>query len=111
LKTFILRKNFTQKVTELSEGHKVLVAPASIIDVFPGVIHVFLQHYRIGLFAKTELFSILKSMISRKYFFQKLHHFSQGNNVLDAANSNIDGFHWRDTCVSSTHLNKTTWSK
>jgi hypothetical protein len=32
---------------------------------------------------------------------QKLTQFSQGNNVLDAAHSNIHGFLFRDTCVSS----------
>jgi hypothetical protein len=45
----------------------------------------------------TEPFSILKSKLCRKYFLQKLHQFSQGNHVLDAASSNIGGFHWRDT--------------
>jgi hypothetical protein len=32
----------------------------------------------------------------------------QENNVLDAAAFNIDGFLWRDTCVSSTKLNRPT---
>jgi hypothetical protein len=36
--------------------------------------------------------------------FQKLTKFSQANNVLLAAASNIDDFVWRDTCVSSTLL-------
>jgi hypothetical protein len=36
-------------------------------------------------------------MKSMKYSFQKL--FLQRNNVLDAANSNIDGFLFRDACV------------
>jgi hypothetical protein len=31
--------------------------------------------------------------------------------VLDAATSNIDGFLWRDTCVSSTQLNRPIWNK
>jgi hypothetical protein len=44
----------------------------------------------------------LKTMISRKYSFQKLTQFSKGNNVPDAAASNIDGFLWRDICVYST---------
>jgi hypothetical protein len=38
----------------------------------------------------------------RKYSFQKLPQFSQGINVLNAAVSNIHGFLWRDTCVSSS---------
>jgi hypothetical protein len=36
---------------------------------------------------------------------------TQGNNVLDAATSNIGGFLWRDTCVSSTQLNRPIWNK
>jgi hypothetical protein len=35
----------------------------------------------------------------------KLTQFSNGNNVQDAAASNIDAFLWRDTCVCSTQLN------
>jgi hypothetical protein len=38
-------------------------------------------------------------MICRKYSCQKLSQFSQGNNVLDAPASNLDGFLCRDTCV------------
>jgi hypothetical protein len=31
--------------------------------------------------------------------------------MLDAAASNIVGFLWRDTCVSSTQVNKPIWKK
>jgi hypothetical protein len=55
---------------------------------------------------QNELFSTLKTMICRKYSFQKLNEFSQGNNVPDVPASNSDGFLWRDTCVSSTQLNR-----
>jgi hypothetical protein len=34
----------------------------------------------------------LKTMISRKYSFQKLTQFSQGINLLDASGSNINSF-------------------
>jgi hypothetical protein len=34
--------------------------------------------------------------------FQHLKWFSQGNNMVEAAASNIDGFLWRDIYVSST---------
>jgi hypothetical protein len=44
-------------------------------------------------------FSPLKMLISRQYYFQRLTQFSQGNNVLDAPLSNVDGFLLRDTCV------------
>jgi hypothetical protein len=45
------------------------------------------------------------------YSFQKLSQLSQGNNVQDAASSSIDDFLWRDTCVSSTQLNRSFWNK
>jgi hypothetical protein len=50
--------------------------------------------------------STFKNVSCRKDFFQKLTKFSQGNNVLYGAASNRDGFLWRDTCVSSTQLNR-----
>jgi hypothetical protein len=34
---------------------------------------------------------------------------SQSNNFLDAEASNIHAFLWRDTCVSSTKLNRPIW--
>jgi hypothetical protein len=48
---------------------------------------------------------ILKHLSCRKYSLQKLTQFSPGNNVLDAADSNIDGFLWLYAWVSSTQLN------
>jgi hypothetical protein len=48
--------------------------------------------------------STLKNLSYRKYSCQKLTHFSQGNNVLDAPVPNTHGFLMRDTCVSSTQL-------
>jgi hypothetical protein len=41
---------------------------------------------------ENEPFTILKILIGRKDSFQKLTQFSHGNNVLEAAASNIDGF-------------------
>jgi hypothetical protein len=52
-----------------------------------------------------------KTLTCREYSFQTLCKFSEANNVLDVATSNIDGFPWRDTCVSSTQLNRTYRSK
>jgi hypothetical protein len=37
---------------------------------------------------------------------QKLMHFSQGNNVLDAEVYNVGGILWQDTCCYSTQLNR-----
>jgi hypothetical protein len=53
----------------------------------------------------------MKTQISRRYFFQKLTQPSQGNNMLDVAPSNMEGFLYRDTCVSSTQLKSSIWSK
>jgi hypothetical protein len=60
---------------------------------------------------QNESFSTLKTLICRKYSSQKLTQLSQGTNVLDAPDSNIHGFLWRDTCVSSTQLNRPIWKK
>jgi hypothetical protein len=51
--------------------------------------------------------STLNTNIRRKYSFQKLNHFSLGNNVQQANTSNKAGCLWRDMCVSSNQLN---WS-
>jgi hypothetical protein len=55
---------------------------------------------------QTEPISTLKNLSCRKYSFQKLCQFSQGNNVLDAPASNTSGFITRDTYVSSPQLNR-----
>jgi hypothetical protein len=53
---------------------------------------------------QSEPISSLKTLIGKMYSFQKLNHFSQGNNMLHAPASNTDGFHSRVTGVSSTQL-------
>jgi hypothetical protein len=60
---------------------------------------------------KTPIISTLERLCCRKYFFQKLTQFSQGNNVLHAEAFIIDCFLWRDTCVSLTLLKRHIWSK
>jgi hypothetical protein len=40
------------------------------------------------------------------FLSKKLTQFSKNNNVQDVAVSNILGFLWRHTCVSSTQLNR-----
>jgi hypothetical protein len=60
---------------------------------------------------QTEPISTLKTMTCKMYSFQNLSQFSQGNNVLHTPVCNIDGFLYRDTCVSSTDLNRPIWSK
>jgi hypothetical protein len=41
---------------------------------------------------QNEHFPTLKTLISRKYSFQKLTEFSQGKDMLNAATSNLDFF-------------------
>jgi hypothetical protein len=59
-----------------------------------------------SLFRQRQLISTFKTIICRKYSFQKLILFSLGNKVLDANASNTNGCLWRDTCRSSTQLNR-----
>jgi hypothetical protein len=47
----------------------------------------------------------------RKYSIEKLIQLPQGNKVVEAPDSNIDGFLWSDTCVSSCLLNRHIWRK
>jgi hypothetical protein len=57
------------------------------------------------------VFSTLKSLFGSQFFFQKLIQFSARINVLHASHSNIDAFLFRDTCGSSTQLNRPIWQK
>jgi hypothetical protein len=57
-----------------------------------------------------EPITMWKNPHCRKHSFQKLTQLSQGNNVLDTADSNINGFLWRDTCVSSTQVRRPFWN-
>jgi hypothetical protein len=53
-----------------------------------------------------ERFPTLKTLVCRKYSFQKLPQLTQGINGVYAVDSNLDSLTWRDTCVSSTLLNR-----
>jgi hypothetical protein len=53
---------------------------------------MFLPLSWIGLFGTKRAFLYLETPTLRKYSFQKLTQFSQGNKVLDASPSNIDDF-------------------
>jgi hypothetical protein len=61
--------------------------------------HVFLQIRWIGLYGANRAYLHLETPILQEVLPSKTIH------SLDAASSNIDGFLWRDTCVSSTRLN------
>jgi hypothetical protein len=60
---------------------------------------------------QNESFSTLKTLIFRKYNFQKLTQLSKGNKVLDAAPSNIHGCLSREAWDSLTKLNRRFWNK
>jgi hypothetical protein len=78
--------------------------------LFPEIL-VFHQLSYIGLFGQREPITTLENQCSSKCFFQKPIQYSQGNNVLDVAASNVDGFLQIDICVSSTELNRLLWNK
>jgi hypothetical protein len=58
-----------------------------------------LQLCWIGLFGTNATFVHRENKDMQEAFLQKWTQFSQGDNVIDAAATNIDGFHWRDTGV------------
>jgi hypothetical protein len=64
-----------------------------------------------GLFGANRPISTLKTVNCGKYFIHTLSQFSQGNNALDAPDSNIEDFPCRDKCFSSNQWNKSTCSK
>jgi hypothetical protein len=55
-------------------------------------IHVVLQLRKIFLFTTRKPIYSLKNLASRRYSFQKVTEFSQGNKVLYAEAYNIDGY-------------------
>jgi hypothetical protein len=70
----------------------VLDAPASKTDVFLWTDTFFSSNeLKLHIWNKMSL-SPLKTLISRKYSFQKPTQFSQGNNVLDAPACKKDVF-------------------
>jgi hypothetical protein len=111
LKHLSCRKYSFQKLTQLSQGNSVLDAHASNLIIFFLEIHAFLQLSWICLFGAMETIFTMETINCKEYSFQNPTQFSQGNHVLDVPASNTDGFLLRDTSVSSTWLNRPTWSK
>jgi hypothetical protein len=58
-----------------------------------------------------EQISTMKILFWKKYSFEKLTQFQQGNNVPDTFASTTHGFLSRETSVSSTYLNRPVWNK
>jgi hypothetical protein len=71
----------------------------------------FFKYFEAAYMEPYKPFSTFKSLIYRKYPFEKLTEVSQGKNVLDATASMTNAFLWRGTCVSSTQLNRPIWNK
>jgi hypothetical protein len=111
LKYISCRKYSVKKLSHFTDGNNLQDAPASNTNSCLGVIHVFFQLNCICLFETFVPFSTLKTMIFRKYSFQKVTQFPHRNNVLQAAVSNLDSFLCRDTCVFLTQLNRSIWNK
>jgi hypothetical protein len=79
--------------------------------VFYREILVFLQLTEMAYMEQNEPFSTLNILFCRKYFFQNLTIFTKVNNMVDASASNSNGILSRDTCVSSTELNRPICNK
>jgi hypothetical protein len=72
LNHLIFGKYFFPKLTQLSKRNNVLLASASTQMDFLREIHVFLEERWIGGSAAKWAFSIWKTLVRRKYSFQKL---------------------------------------
>jgi hypothetical protein len=111
LKTLICRMYSIQKLTQISHVNNVLCAPASDTDIFlcrDTCVSILPEEAN---FEQNAPLSTFKALICMKYTFQQLTQFSQGNNVLDAVASNIDGFPLRDTHVQSTQMSRPICNK
>jgi hypothetical protein len=97
----ISRKYSFETLTKFSQGNNVKDAADSNIDCFLCRDACVSSTQLNSLLGTRKGISTLKTMTSRKYYFQNLIQFSQGNNELDAHASNIDGFLCIDTCVPS----------
>jgi hypothetical protein len=82
---------FLSKLTQFSQINNVLTLMLLTQLVFYWEIHVFLLLSWIGLFGANWVMSTLKHINCRKYSFQNINQFSQGNNVLKAADSKVVG--------------------
>jgi hypothetical protein len=108
LKNLSFRKYSIQKLIQFSQCNNELDVPASNKDCFL-LRDTCVPHLaEFAYLEQTEPISTFKILSCRKYSFQKLTQFSQGNNVLENPASNTDGFLSRHTCISSTQLNRHT---
>jgi hypothetical protein len=104
------RKYSFEKLTQFLHGNNVLDASASNTDFFfPERYICFFKLAGSAYLEQNEHLSTVKSLIGRKCSLQR--ELPQGNDMLDVPASNNGGFLWRDTCISSTQLNRPVWKK
>jgi hypothetical protein len=111
LKLVSCRKHSSQKGTQFSKGNNVPGAHASKTNGFPWKYVCFVSTTDRPIWKKMSLSPLWKLHLAGSIFFQILLQFSQRHNGLDAACTNVDGFLSRDTCVSSSRLNRPLWNK
>ena len=92
LETPQLQEVFLSKSNTILTGIQCAVAPASNMNGFLSEIHVFLQLSWIGLFGTKLAYLQHEIVICIVYYSRNLTKFSQENNALNGAVSNIDGF-------------------
>jgi hypothetical protein len=92
-------------------GNNVLYVPPSNIDGFLlRDTYVSSSHVNRSIWNKICDSSLL-NLDRLEVFLSKKTQFSQGNKVIDGATSIISAFFWRDTCVSTIHLDGLIWNK
>ena len=99
------------KSNSVLKGNNVLDASASNTDGFLWRDALVFQLDWISLFGTKSAYVLPPNLCCRKYSFQNLTQFLQGNNVIHALASDTDSFLSTDTCVSSTELNRRIWNK
>jgi hypothetical protein len=104
-----LQKYSFENVNRFSQGNNMLGVAASNIVYLFSEISVFLQQGWIGLFGGKILYIHLESPKLQKVFLWKVIEFSQGNNVLAAASSKIDGY--LESFMCFLNLTKPLWRK
>jgi hypothetical protein len=105
LKQLSCRKYYFQKLIQFSQWNNALDSPTSNTDGFLLRDTCVPSTQLNNLLEKNETFSTLKTLICRKYAFQKLTQSSLEKNVVDAAYYNKRGFLLRSICRKHSFQN------
>jgi hypothetical protein len=111
LKIVICRTCSFQNVTQFSQGNNMLYIPASKIYSF--LLRdrsVSSTHLNRPIWNKRGYLHLENPWL-QKYSLDKLAEFSKEFSVLDVPASDTNCFLLRDTCASSTQLNRPIWNK